>query len=360
MAYNPKNDLNEIAYLKNIYQSSDKGGKAWAEDQAKKYYKNLIDNNRADLAERMKQMKADTAFSFSKGYNDAVSKNPYAVSSYDTAKMLNGYRENTRKSIDAAADKAAAQYGGQAESINNYYDDAAKKYYMQYIKDSKALPQRLAAMGITGGASESSLMGLNADYANQVSDLEKQRAEALAQNDNAVAQIRAEADMKKADTENDLSQLEYNMYLNNRDYNNENYWKQKNFDYQKYIEDMQAQQNEWQRKQTERAYEDERLDKEYDKMMNTRSFELDKALKMAQMGYFGDLSSILGCSPDEAERIYYNNIGKQYMLQYSFKNAGKGGGSSKNKGTVKSTGTKGSASGSEKSSVTDNTTLPVF
>lgn len=84
----------------------------------------------------------------------------------------------------------------QKTQNNNYYDDIAAQAYVAKRQAESALPQRLAAYGISGGGSESAQLGLDTSYQNNINANELARQSMLQQLDyqNILAQSQANSD----------------------------------------------------------------------------------------------------------------------------------------------------------------------
>jgi len=87
-----------------------------------------------------------------------------------------------------AANQAAAEYAAQqarleteraSARLNEEHGSVNRGLYRQYRKALASLPQELAAMGYTGGASESSRVELEQGYEENVGESERQRIAAL-------------------------------------------------------------------------------------------------------------------------------------------------------------------------------------
>lgn len=174
MAYNPKSDINEVAYWKREYNNykrkNDASGMQFAQDSAKKYYDNLVLNGYGTEANYLKGADEKSAFDYSKSYgvnNDKA--NAYYDSYVDT------YKKNVDSVQNSAISAANSQYEAGKLAVDNSYKDAAKAYYNQYLKEKKALPQQLAALGITGGAAESSLIELGNNYLSNLNQAQIQK-----------------------------------------------------------------------------------------------------------------------------------------------------------------------------------------
>ena len=103
----------------------------------------------------------------------ANSKTPYIDMYNDYAKQQKGIRDAYRKQIET--DQTAAINSSNAE-----YDNTARQNYINYMQAQKRLPSELNAMGIRGGASESSLLRLGTNYGSNVASNEASRNAAIA------------------------------------------------------------------------------------------------------------------------------------------------------------------------------------
>lgn len=101
--------------------------------------------------------------------------------------------------VGAVDDQLAAlqaQLELQKGENNSYYDDIAAQAYVAKRQAESALPQRLAAYGISGGGSESAQLGLDTSYQNNINANELARQSMLQQLDyqNILAQSQANSD----------------------------------------------------------------------------------------------------------------------------------------------------------------------
>lgn len=130
---------------------------------------------------------------------------------------------------------------------NSYYDDIASQAYIAKRQAEAAMPQRLAAYGISGGGSESAQLGLDTSYQNNINANELARQNMLQELDyqNILAQSQANSD--KANIYAQAQKDAYNAYLQQQQ--------------------MQQQQEQWQwQKDTwlkEFEQNNERWDKEF-------------------------------------------------------------------------------------------------
>lgn len=107
----------------------------------------------------------------------------------DAADMQAGAVEQQLKALQA---KLEMQKGEN----NSYYDDIASQAYIAKRQAEMAMPQRLAAYGISGGGSESAQLGLDTSYQNNINANELARQSMLQQLDyqNILAQSQANSD----------------------------------------------------------------------------------------------------------------------------------------------------------------------
>lgn len=101
------------------------------------------------------------------------SKTPYMDMYNEYARQQQGIRDAYRAQI--TADQNAAINSSNAE-----YDNTARQNYINYMQAQKRLPSELNALGIRGGASESSLLRLGTNYGSNVASNEAARSAALA------------------------------------------------------------------------------------------------------------------------------------------------------------------------------------
>ena len=111
--------------------------------------------------------------------------------------------------LKALQEKLAMQRGEN----NSYYDDIASQAYIAKRQAEAAMPQRLAAYGISGGGSESAQLGLDTSYQNNINANELARQNMLQELDyqNILAQSQANSD--KANIYAQAQKDAYNAYL---------------------------------------------------------------------------------------------------------------------------------------------------
>ena len=107
----------------------------------------------------------------------------------------------------AAVDQAVSQLSGQKGDIEQSYDDLYRQLYIDRRMAEKNLPQQLAAMGISGGLSESTLLGTQTAYTDALRQGEQEKLGALSDIDQAISDARLTGDISLA---NQAAQLAIN------------------------------------------------------------------------------------------------------------------------------------------------------
>ena len=93
--------------------------------------------------------------------------------------FLNGvgyddYAEQTRKYIQAAVDNAVNGYNRQIDTVNRDTEELARQAYIANMMGQKNMDQQLSASGLAGGMADSQRIGLQANYENNLQQLEQQ------------------------------------------------------------------------------------------------------------------------------------------------------------------------------------------
>ena len=196
--------------------------------------------------------------------------------------------------VDAQLKALQAQLELQKGENNSYYDDIAAQAYVAKRQAEAAMPQRLAAYGISGGGSESAQLGLDTSYQNNINANELARQNMLQQLDyqNILAQSQANSD--KANIYAQAQKDAYNAYLQQQQ--------------------MQQQQEQWQWQKDTWLKEFEQSRQQYENELSyqmdqdkwkRRQYEIDLAL---EMGDYGKLAS-MGYNVDYLKKM------QQYELQ---------------------------------------------
>lgn len=130
------------------------------------------------------------------GYNPASTAN----AAYQTQLEQQAAYENQLKQLQAKEEAAAEaqaeaqrqQIAANKQSINDSYDNSAREAYITSMQNQKALPALMSTQGMTGGATESSMLNLQTNYENNLADLENARNTALANADLGLNDVNAD------------------------------------------------------------------------------------------------------------------------------------------------------------------------
>ncbi|MEA5055934.1 MAG: hypothetical protein VB047_00035 [Anaerotignum propionicum] len=101
------------------------------------------------------------------------------------------YLEQAR---NARLEQSLAQLEQEKSQSNLNFDEIARQAYIANRQSQMNLPQQLAAMGISGGASETAQLGLTTTYQNNLNSNEQARQRMVQQMANSALQARLQAD----------------------------------------------------------------------------------------------------------------------------------------------------------------------
>lgn len=104
----------------------------------------------------------------------------YSKSSQPYIDLYNNYKAEQTAVRDAYRRQLEADRDNAIAKSNAEYDNTAKQNYINYMQTRKSLPEQLNALGIRGGASESSLIRMGSNYGSNVASNEASRNTALA------------------------------------------------------------------------------------------------------------------------------------------------------------------------------------
>lgn len=213
----------------------------------------------------------------------------------------NGIAKNQADQRNSMLSQLLAQYDAQKAQGEESFDDIARQAYIAKRQGETALPQRLAALGISGGGSESADLQLQANYQNNLNSNEQARQKML--RDYAlqalIAQAQADSDISGYySTANQNAMSAWQSELQNQ--NSWNQWAA-NFELQQ--QQMAESMRQWelnyalQKQQqadslTDKEYEREWQERKYQDSLN--QYALEMALKtgdfskLAESGYNTD------------------------------------------------------------------------
>lgn len=112
----------------------------------------------------------------------------------------------------ATTRQAILQLENQKNSLNQEYDDLYNQLYINRRLNEKRLPEQLAAMGYTGGLTESSLLGLQNEYQQALREGEIARLQGISDLDTAIADAQLSGDIAQAQAAQDLAAQYYANY----------------------------------------------------------------------------------------------------------------------------------------------------
>lgn len=222
--------------------------------------------------------------------------------------------------LKALQEKLAMQRGEN----NSYYDDIASQAYIAKRQAEAAMPQRLAAYGISGGGSESAQLGLDTSYQNNINANELARQKMMQQLDyeNILAQSQANSD--KANIYAQAQKDAWNAYMQQQQ------WQQQQ-------DQWQWEKDRWQKEfeLNRQQYENElRYQMDQDEWKR-RQYEIDLAL---EMGDYGKLAS-MGYNVDYLKKMQQYEL--QKLAQQAMKSSSRSSGGS-SRSTYSSGGNTGS------------------
>jgi hypothetical protein len=120
-----------------------------------------------------------------------------------TGGTANDYYDNLlteqQKAAQARIDAALDANNAYIQQVNQRSDQSLQNAYILREQSKVNAPQALSAMGIQGGAAESSLLGINTGYENTRNEVEQNRQNSLNEIYQNEQQIRATGDATKAE-----------------------------------------------------------------------------------------------------------------------------------------------------------------
>lgn len=225
--------------------------------------------------------------------------------------------------LKALQEKLAMQRGEN----NSYYDDIASQAYIAKRQAEAAMPQRLAAYGISGGGSESAQLGLDTSYQNNINANELARQNMLQQLDyqNILAQSQANSD--KANIYAQAQKDAYNAYLQQQQ--------------------MQQQQEQWQWQKDTWLKEFEQNNERWDKEFNYGVGRDEAQDRFNMIDYFiamhnWDALDKMGIDTSYMRRQDAYEAAQQALKASKSSGRSSSGGSSRSRSTYSSGGNTGS------------------
>ena len=122
--------------------------------------------------------------------------------------------EQQQAANKANVEKAVGTLSAQKTSTDKSYADMFKQLYLEKMKAKKNIGQQMAAQGITGGAAESTMLGINTQYADALRKGEESRIDAQSDLDKAIADARLTGDISNAQLAADSAKQQATSYAN--------------------------------------------------------------------------------------------------------------------------------------------------
>lgn len=177
-------------------------------------YSNMIAEQQAreqrqaeEAAARQRQLAQDS-------YNRGMD---YLNNAYNTKVGMLGDNYNS------TVDQLNRSYDNSAQKVNADAARALNEAYVNHVLSQKNMGQVLAAQGLSGGATESTMAKLLANYGNSRNGIENQKAQSISDLDNTLANNLASAlqQYNSALANADTEKMQYAMNLENMLANNE-------------------------------------------------------------------------------------------------------------------------------------------
>lgn len=151
------------------------------------------------------------------------------------------YSAATQQRIQAAVQQAVNNYNAQIEQANKDTEELARQAYIASMLGQKNLDQQLSAAGYAGGMADSQRIQMQANYENNLRELETQRLEVVSELERAIQDAQLTGDIQSAQelqsylqqmqgswlsyVQNQQAMAQQN-YWNEQNLQNENYWNQ--------------------------------------------------------------------------------------------------------------------------------------
>lgn len=213
--------------------------------------------------------------------------------------LFGGYNEMAESLAEqrkALLSAALAQNRTEQEKANSNYDELARQAYILKRQNENALPQQLAALGISGGSSESANLQLAANYENNLASNEQARQQALRDYALQALQARTQADSDISGYYADAKQQAMNAWQNEAA--NRNSWNQWAAGYGQQLREYSDSLNS-------QTYQEILASKQYADTLRQQQIDLALQMgdykKLAAMGY--DVSYLKRMQDAELEQL---------------------------------------------------------
>lgn len=120
--------------------------------------------------------------------------------------------EEQRKATAAAIEKAKGDINAQKDTVSKQYADTARQLYINNMNSKKNIGQQMAAAGQTGGLAESTLLGIDTAYDENLRQGEQAKASALTDLDKAAIDAELAGSAQNAQAAADTALSKANAY----------------------------------------------------------------------------------------------------------------------------------------------------
>ena len=206
---------NERLYLNSLINGNDAGTSEWAKNQLQMLNTTPTQNNTGNNVATSANVQTIDGLLEKAGITLPETKiqNPYEEYARVLSENQAYIKEQQAKANQAAVNSGIERLNNQLEDTNKSYDNAARQAYINAMQAQYALPNQLAAMGYTGGMSETEMARARANYQNNMADIELQRANAEREIYAAINELRNTADQRTAEENIALTQEYINKLL---------------------------------------------------------------------------------------------------------------------------------------------------
>lgn len=185
-------------------------------DSVKDKYKGTANENKYTYVEDTTQKKMLEDWFSNQGINvpqqtpeqmiEERLENPYEQAMRDYEEQQAYIREQQRLANQAAVNSGVERLQNQLKTTGQSFDEAGRQEYIRATQAEYALPNQLAAMGYTGGLSETEAARGRANYQNRMADIEQQRVNAQNEVYAAINDLKNTADQRTAEQNIALAQ----------------------------------------------------------------------------------------------------------------------------------------------------------
>lgn len=187
----------------------------------------------------------------------------------------------------AAVQKATNSLEAQKTNTNQQYADLFRQLYINKMKQQKNIGQQMAAQGVTGGAAESTLLGLGTQYEDALRKGEQGRLNTLSDLDKAISDARLTGDITNAEAAASMAKENVNSYAS-------------------VLQALIAQQN------TERQLALSEQQHASDRAASNRAYAYQRALQQLSLGLMPDDETLTGAEwTSDAAKNYVAAINEQ-------------------------------------------------